>query len=87
MRMLRWTIFAVVTLPAVTSAIAQRYDPSYPVCLEVKEQGSMTIDCSFTSLDQCRGTASGRSGTCYPNPYWSQAKASPGRRSRQGRGY
>ena len=87
MRMLRWTILTVATGLAVTPAGAQRYDPRYPVCLEVKQQGSMTIDCSFTSLDQCRGTASGRSGMCYANPYWSQAKAPPGRRSRQGSGY
>jgi hypothetical protein len=87
MRMLRWTILTVATSLAVTPAVAQRYDPRYPVCLEVKQQGSMTIDCSFTSLDVCRGTASGRNGTCYANPYWSQAKSPPGRRSRQGPGY
>jgi len=87
MRMLRWTILAAATIPLLTPAVAQRYDPRYPVCLEVKQQGSMTIDCSFTSLDQCRGTASGRSGTCYANPYWAQAKASPGRGPRRGHGY
>ncbi|HTO66567.1 MAG TPA: DUF3551 domain-containing protein, partial [Bradyrhizobium sp.] len=48
-----WTILAVATIQAVTPAAAQRYDPRYPVCFEGKQQGSMTIDCSFTSLDQC----------------------------------
>jgi len=87
MRMPCWTILAVATIQAVTPAAAQRYDPRYPVCFEGKQQGSMTIDCSFTSLDQCRMTASGRNATCYANPYWAQAKAPPGRRSRRGQGY
>lgn len=87
MHMLRWTILAIGTIAVIAPAVAQRYDPRYPVCLEVKQQGSMTIDCSFTSLDECRGTASGRNGTCYANPYWSQAKAPPGRRSRLRSGY
>jgi hypothetical protein len=84
--MLRWTILTIATSLAVTPAAAQRYDPSYPVCLEVKQQGSMTIDCSFTSLDQCRMTASGRNATCYANPYWSQANQAPQSRAHRQRG-
>ena len=87
MRRLPWTILAVAAIAVITPAVAQRYDPRYPVCFEGKQQGSMTIDCSFTSLDQCRMTASGRNATCYANPYWSQAKAPRGRGPRQGPGY
>ena len=82
MRMLRWTIPAVATILAVTPAKAQRYDPRYPVCFEGKIGDSYRIDCSFTSLDQCRMTASGLSATCRANPYWSHAKAPLGRRQR-----
>ena len=67
-------------------ATAQRYDPRYPVCLQKWEWGGSTdINCSFTSLDQCRMTASGLSAMCYANPYWAQARQ-PGRADRR-RGY
>jgi hypothetical protein len=89
MRMLRWISLAVATILVVTPATAQRYDPRYPVCFEGKRGDSMIIDCSYTSLDQCRMTASGLGATCYANPYWSQAnQASPARASpRQRRVY
>jgi Protein of unknown function (DUF3551) len=72
MRMLRSIILVGAAILAVAPATAQRYDPRYPVCFEGKLGGSMIIDCSYTSLDQCRMTASGLSATCYANPYWPQ---------------
>ena len=90
MRMLRWIILLVTTILAVAPATAQRYDPSYPVCLQKWGRSGFTaIDCSYTSLDQCKMTASGLSASCYANPYWPQAhQASPGRAyRRQGRVY
>jgi len=84
MRLLRWMIVAGTMIPAVTPVTAQRYDPRYPVCFEGKLGDTMRIDCSYTSLDQCRMTASGLSATCYANPYWSQARqASPARANRR----
>jgi Protein of unknown function (DUF3551) len=85
MRMLRWIILAFAAIPAVAPAAAQRYDPHYPVCLQRWGQSGFTaIDCSYTSLEQCRMTASGLSATCYDNPYRPQARQpSPGRAHRQ----
>jgi hypothetical protein len=83
-------MLAGVMLLAVAPATAQRYDPRFPVCIQVWEWGgSSNIDCSYTSLDQCRMTASGRSAMCYANPYWPQAnQASPSHAPRrQGRVY
>ena len=90
MRMLRRIILMVTTILAVAPATAQRYDPRYPVCFQKWGEGGFTaIDCSYTSLDQCRMTASGRSAMCYANPYWPRAhQASPsGVHRRQGRVY
>jgi hypothetical protein len=90
MRMLRRIILVVTTILAVAPATAQRYDPRYPVCFQKWGEGGFTaIDCSYTSLDQCRMTASGRSAMCYANPYWPRAhQASPGGvHPRQGRVY
>ena len=86
MCMLRWMMLAGASILAVAPTVAQRYDPNYPVCLQKwGEGGGSNIDCSYTSLDQCRATASGLSGMCYANPYWAQARQ-PGRGDR-GRGY
>jgi Protein of unknown function (DUF3551) len=37
-------------------------------------------DCSFSSLQQCQATASGRDATCAANPYFNaRAETQPGR--------
>ena len=69
MRKALLTIIAIATLQAATAASAQRYDPRYPVCMHVytggfRGGGSDWFDCSFTSLEQCRATASGLSASC-----------------------
>ena len=77
------TIAAALT---VTPAAAQTYDPKYPVCLQVY-QGFVDyyFECAYTSLAQCRMSASGRAAQCVINPYY--AGASPGRRDRRRPGW
>jgi len=81
MRLLRWIILTSATILVVAPATAQRYDPRYPVCLQKwGEAGAIGIDCSFTSLEQCKATASGLSASCFANPYSPQPQqAAPGR--------
>ena len=58
-----------------TGGKAQTYDPRYPVCMKVYEgslDGGEWIDCSYTSMPQCRASASGRAAMCDPNPYFAQ---------------
>jgi hypothetical protein len=67
-------IFAMLALAmafVATSVQAQIYDPSYPVCIHVYgvQEGDW-IDCSFTSLAQCKASASGRAAMCLINPYF-----------------
>ena len=45
---------------------AQAYD--YPVCLRVYGPASYN-ECNYTSIAQCRATASGRAAECYPNAF------------------
>ncbi|MEY9182979.1 hypothetical protein ABIG06_004561 [Bradyrhizobium sp. USDA 326] len=57
------------------SGHAQTYDPRYPVCMKVYEGslgGGEWIDCSYTSIPQCRASASGRAASCEINPYFAQ---------------
>lgn len=68
---------------------AQTFDPNYPVCMHVYSGGSdgggeQRHDCSFTSLPQCRATASGRAATCELNPYYPVNAPTAGPRHRKG---
>jgi hypothetical protein len=69
---------AMVTLLLVFtfgSAIAQTYDPRYPVCMKAYlDRGGEWIDCSFTSLLQCRASAAGRPAMCETNPYFAMSQ-------------
>jgi hypothetical protein len=78
MRAMARTILAIATMLAASSAEAQRYDPSYPVCLQTYAMGGGKIDCSFTLLPQCNASASGRAAQCLTNPFFrtSDKKAS-----------
>jgi Protein of unknown function (DUF3551) len=82
MRNLALAILALATVAVAGPAAAQRYDPTYPVCLHV--YGPVTYyECNFTSLAQCAATASGRSAQCEVNPYFANGSMDPGRRQRQ----
>jgi Protein of unknown function (DUF3551) len=69
MRMFRWMVLAVATILPAAPAIAQRYDPNYPVCMYVGKPDGNYINCSYTSWDQCRASASGRAAMCLDNPH------------------
>ena len=73
-----WIILGIGMTCTTTRAMAQTYDPNYPVCLQVYAHDGY-IDCSFTSIAQCNATASGRGATCYANPYFAP-RVPPARR-------
>jgi hypothetical protein len=52
-----------------------RYDPDYPVCMEVYGSDGSRIECFFTSMEQCKLGATGTAGTCFNNPYYVQPPA------------
>jgi hypothetical protein len=67
---MRSAALAILTLAAVAAdpARAQTYNPNYPVCMEI--YGSFpSIECAYTSLQQCRWSASGQDALCVMNPY------------------
>jgi Protein of unknown function (DUF3551) len=77
------TTLAIVALTAVPAlpAQAQTYDPGHPVCLQTYGIIGNAIDCSYTSMDQCKASASGRAAQCIVNPYYA-ATPSPRRHYR-----
>lgn len=90
MRLPLLTLTAIATLIVAADAGAQTYDPKYPVCMHVYTGGGggfgggggSYFDCSFTSLEQCRATASGRAASCDVNPYYAFDEPSPPPRKR-----
>lgn len=86
MRALTLAIIAAATILAAGPARAQAYDPNYPVCMHLYGGlmgGGEWIDCSYTSLPQCKATASGRPAMCEINPYYAgPPRRTPARRVR-----
>ncbi|HEY3677926.1 MAG TPA: DUF3551 domain-containing protein [Bradyrhizobium sp.] len=73
-------IAALGTVLPARSALAQMYDPNYPVCMHVfGELEGERMDCVFTSLAQCAASAVGRPATCLINPYFVRRSSRPGR--------
>lgn len=71
-------IFAVMSLATAVVAVpvkAQMYDPRYPVCMHVYGMlEGERMDCIFTSLAQCRASASGLPAICLINPFFAGAR-------------
>ena len=81
MRILALTILAIATVSVAGPAAAR----DYPFCIKGCDFGAGRGDCSFTSYQQCKATASGRDAYCDVNPqYNANAELQPDR-SRQSR--
>jgi hypothetical protein len=83
---MRIPILAIAAVLTATPALAQTYDPNYPICLQTYGRAGGYIQCAYISLAQCNLTASGRSAQCITNPYFANAQAPAGPRSRRHRG-
>ena len=92
MRLAPSIALALAMLLVALPSQAQTYAPGYPVCMKVYSGsisgGGEWNDCSFTSMNQCQASASGRAATCMINPYGSLAQAparAPGQTYRRAR--
>jgi hypothetical protein len=70
---------------AVVAAPAQAVGTRYPFCIQGDAYPGLS-NCTFTSYEQCKATASGRYLSCIENPYYQGADPRADRRSRR-RGY
>jgi hypothetical protein len=80
MRTLAGPVLALAVTLAAASAQAQTYDPAYPICLQTFGRFGNSISCGYTSMAQCRSSASARAAQCITNPYF--AGMNPGRTQR-----
>ena len=70
MRVLGTILLGTGMALTATPAPAQTYDPNYPICLQTYGRAGNSIACRYTSMAQCRVTASGRAAQCITNPYF-----------------
>jgi Protein of unknown function (DUF3551) len=77
-------VLGLLAISAISAAapVPARAGYDYPVCLRVYGPATYN-DCTYTTLAQCKASASGRAAECYPNAFYADAAAmSPGRRHR-----
>ena len=80
MRTLTKPTLAIAITLAAAPAQAQSYDPNYPICLQTYGRNGNTLACGYTSMGQCRLSASGRAAQCIINPYLASANSGQTRR-------
>lgn len=75
---MRHAALVVLTLGTVFAApaSAQTYGSNSPVCLQGFGRLS-EMDCSYTSIEQCRPSAGARAAQCIVNPYYVAQAARP----------
>ncbi len=75
MRALICLIFGTGMILAASPASAQRYDPAFPVCMELTDDNGTREECTFQTMEQCRESARSMPGSCFPNPYYKPSAA------------
>lgn len=83
--MSKMLLAAAALIASCGGAHAQAWTPDYPVCLQVYGPTSH-ISCDFTSIEQCKFSASGIAAECVVNPYYAPEVPEP-RRYRRYRRY
>ena len=86
MRIRAWAILTIATVLTAAPALAQMYNPDYPVCLQTYGIDGGYIGDGYTSLAQCALSAGGRAAQCIINPYFAGAQAPARQRDRRYRG-
>jgi hypothetical protein len=83
MRIATLVTLVIATVAFAAPARAQTYDPNYPVCMQVYAP-FVYFDCHFTSIPQCKASASARGAQCVVNPYYAGDDNVPVRHRRRG---
>lgn len=82
MRKTLLALMAVTSFIAINAAPASASDPHYPYCIKGAQWLSPVGDCSFSTLQQCQASASGRLATCDVNPFYHNGMNDGGHRKR-----
>jgi hypothetical protein len=72
-RILKWSATPIVALAALAFFSSATPASSGEFCR--KDVTSQVVSCSFSSLEQCQWTSSGRGGDCFRDPWLPAANA------------
>lgn len=75
MRVMVCVATMVTTIGISLPAWGQTYDPHYPVCIQTYGPFG-GISCKYSSMANCRLSASGGAAQCLPNPYFGHQRKS-----------
>lgn len=79
-------LLSAVATSTIAPVTAHAQGSSYPVCLRV--YGPVGYDeCNYTSMAQCKASASGRPADCYPNAFAAAPATPKGRAYRRSRAW
>ena len=76
MRNLVLALLAAGGLAIIGAAPAQAVGTRYPFCIQGRDYPGLS-NCTFTSYEQCKATASGRYLYCVENPYYNPGEPDP----------
>jgi hypothetical protein len=74
-------MLGLLAISAISAVETAQAGYNYPVCLRVYGPATYN-ECAYTSIAQCKATASGRAAECYPNAF-AAAPAPAGRKYRR----
>lgn len=77
MRIRMLVMLTIATVGTAMPAVAQTYNPANPFCMLLYTIDGEDVECEYSSLQQCKQSASGRPATCIPNPYAKAAAPAP----------
>jgi hypothetical protein len=77
MRIRMLVMLTIATVGTAMPAVAQTYNPANPFCMRLYTIDGEDVECEYSSLQQCKQSASGRPATCIPNPYAKAAAPAP----------
>jgi hypothetical protein len=77
MRIRMLVMLTIASVGTAVPAVAQTYNPANPFCMLLYTIDGENVECEYSSLQQCKQSASGRPATCIPNPYAKAAAPAP----------
>ena len=72
---------ALLVATAVLAQASKASAQDYPFCIRGGDYDSGIGDCSFTTLEQCQASASGRDSYCAANPFFHGSTERPASRT------
>jgi hypothetical protein len=82
---IKLTLIAAVSAAAMTAIAPSAVASEYPWCLAYTGEAGGSKNCGFSTLEQCRASASGNIGFCEANLFYEGPAERTTKRARRGK--